>query len=87
MAEVKAFPGTYRRELDDTACAPNTSLQAAMERPLLDVVIVGRETGGQLRVWCSKSDIDAALGMLMQGVTIIGHSSQVHLRDPDDEGA
>lgn len=85
MAIIEVLPGVNRPDL-----APRTSaqdaLQSAMGEALIDVAIVGRDVSGQVRVWGSQPDADAAIGLMMRGASFLASAQQVHM-DEEGEGA
>lgn len=76
MAEVFSLPGVCRPDLIEDA-TPNDVLASAMELPLQDAVVVGRNLNGDIEVLSSQANADLALGLLMRGVNYLASSEQI----------
>lgn len=81
MANVVSLPGVLRADLIDAA-DPKNVLAAAMELPLKDVIVVGRNINGDLEVFASQPDADQSIGLLMRGVNFLANSEQID--EPDE---
>jgi hypothetical protein len=83
MADVVSLPGVSRHDLlDDTPV--NDVLASAMELPLSGVVVVGRNLNGDIEVLSTQADADAAIGLLMRGVSYLASAEQIE--EPAGDG-
>ena len=76
MADVVSLPGVFRPDLAEDS-QPDEVLASAMELPLRDVVVVGRNLSGDIEVLTSQVNADLAVGLLMRGVNYLASSEQV----------
>jgi hypothetical protein len=83
MAEIHTLPGVFRPELEPRV-EVEAVLKCALEANYRDIVFVARRLDGELAVGTSIADMDAAIGLLMRGVTDLATSLQVEM--PDDAG-
>ncbi len=78
MAEVHVLPGIERRDLAGHAIPPAEVLQAAIDKGITDVVVVGRDRQGELYVAGAAPDADRAVGLLMRAVTYLSSHTIVN---------
>lgn len=75
MAEVVVLPGVERRDLSGVALPSAEILQAAIEKGITDIIIVGRSRSGELYVAGAPPDVDKSVGMLMRAVNMLSGST------------
>lgn len=80
MADVVRMPGVFRPEMVEPV-NPQDVLASALELPLRDVVVIGRNVNGDIEVLSSQADADAAIGLLMRGVNWLASGEQVDEHD------
>lgn len=86
MADVHVLPGIERRDLVGAPLRDEVVLQAAIEKGVTDVVIVGRHRDGSLYVAGSGNDADRTVGRLMSAVWFLTSGSFAQgIEDDDDE--
>ena len=75
MADVVILPGAFVPAIErPTPCAD--VLRSALDAGLRDVVVVGRGIDGSIALWASQVDADAAIGLLMRGVSELARAEQ-----------
>lgn len=87
MAEVYVLPGVERRDLAGSPCPSSEVLQAAIDKGVTDVVVIGRDRQGELYIAGAPPDVDKTVGMLMRAVSILSSASIVNdvVFGPDDD--
>lgn len=84
MADILPMPGATFRAKPAEATAPEDALKGALNAGLLDVAIVGRTISGDITVFGSQPDSDAAIGLLTRGITFLAGAQQI-APDEDEE--
>lgn len=81
VVNVVSLPGVFRSDLVEPT-NPQDVLAAAMDLPLKDVVVVGRNVNGNIEVFASQTDADATIGLLTRGLSYLASSEQVDEPEP-----
>lgn len=78
MAEIHVLPGIERRDLAGAPVPSAEVLQSAIDKGVMDVIIVGRSRDGSLFIAGAPPDVDKAVGMLMRAVSVLAASDIVN---------
>lgn len=84
-AEIKVLPGANRPDLVKVENGVEVALKGALDGGLIDVAVAGRTADGQIHVFGSAADADAAIGLLMRGAHFLAGGVQIHCDGDEPE--
>lgn len=86
-ADIRVLPGANRPDLVKIENGVKVALKGALDGGLIDAVVAGRTADGQIHVYGSQADADAAIGLLMRGAHYLAQAIQLHGDDEPEDSA
>lgn len=71
MGDIHILPGIERRDLCGEGLSSDAVMSGALEKGVIDAIVIGRDRSGSFYVASAVPDIDRCVGMLMRAVTFL----------------